>query len=146
MDSWRKSMTQCVLWYSNSRWNSKGKLMWESHTMDENETTWEKNQKNTKALWTSWGSSIHCPTLLISSISKTFPIAFSSIFKVSPNPWNTFYTSWQLRVHDQYRRWTSDEIHFHHIQSTIIPFKGSILKQCTISLLKQYAIRILSVL
>jgi hypothetical protein len=36
--------------------------------------------------------------------------------------------------------------HFHHIQSTIIPFKGSILKQCTISLLKQYTIRILSVL
>ncbi len=48
---------------------TQGRLMWwESHTMDENETTWGKKTKNTKALGTSWGSSIYCPSFLISSI------------------------------------------------------------------------------
>jgi hypothetical protein len=76
---------------------------------------------------------IHCPTFLIFIHFKIlFPISFSSIFKLSNPSLKTYYTSWQLRVVDHLKKMNKWWNHFHHIQSTIIPFKGSILKQCTI--------------
>jgi hypothetical protein len=89
---------------------------------------------------------IHCPTFLISSIAKAFPICIFIHFQTFPQPFKgilhklTIEGTWPIKKMNEW--WN----HFHHIQSTIIPFKGSILKQCTISLLKQYTIRILSVL